>query len=123
MTTAAPPTTHPDRPDAASWGAEPYTTSWGTAPHATSWGAGSDVASWGTGRHAWGADPYADVLRSGLGPGRLVAAALASGLLLGLTCYLSYGLTLIALIAAAVLWLTAQATLALLLNHLLYTGW
>ncbi|WP_437344758.1 hypothetical protein [Streptomyces tubercidicus] len=34
------------------------------------------------------------------------AAALASGLLLGLTCYLSYGLTLIALIAAAVLWLT-----------------
>lgn len=33
------------------------------------------------------------------------AAALASGLLFGLTCYLSYGLTLIALIAAAVLWL------------------
>ncbi|MEU9120933.1 hypothetical protein AB0C96_13915 [Streptomyces sp. NPDC048506] len=36
---------------------------------------------------------------------RGAAAALASGLLLGLTCYLSYGLTLIALIAAAVLWL------------------
>ncbi|MGX1852432.1 hypothetical protein [Streptomyces sp. NPDC055299] len=34
------------------------------------------------------------------------AAALASGLLFGLTCYLSYGLTLIALIAAAVLLLT-----------------
>ncbi|SOE10297.1 hypothetical protein SAMN06272775_1353 [Streptomyces sp. 2323.1] len=34
------------------------------------------------------------------------AAALASGLLFGLTCYLSYGLTLIALIAGAVLLLT-----------------
>nr|WP_246103197.1 hypothetical protein [Streptomyces piniterrae] len=34
------------------------------------------------------------------------AAALASGLLFGLTCYLSYGLTLIALIAAAVLLIT-----------------
>ncbi|MFF8790724.1 hypothetical protein [Streptomyces sp. NPDC015125] len=37
------------------------------------------------------------------------AAALASGLLLGLTCYLSYGLTLITLIAAAVLLLTRTA--------------
>lgn len=37
------------------------------------------------------------------------AAALASGLLLGLTCYLSYGLTLIALIAAAILLLTRTA--------------
>ncbi|AZS74774.1 hypothetical protein DDE74_30985 [Streptomyces lydicus] len=36
-------------------------------------------------------------------------AALASGLLLGLTCYLSYGLTLIALIAVAVLWLARTA--------------
>ncbi|MGW2917650.1 hypothetical protein ACWDBF_07270 [Streptomyces angustmyceticus] len=34
------------------------------------------------------------------------AAALASGLLFGLTCYLSYGLTLIALIGAAILLLT-----------------
>ncbi|MFD9205730.1 hypothetical protein ACFVZM_05555 [Streptomyces sioyaensis] len=34
------------------------------------------------------------------------AAALASGILFGLTCYLSYGLTLIVLIAGAVLWLT-----------------
>ncbi|MFI0902346.1 hypothetical protein ACH4TE_02185 [Streptomyces sioyaensis] len=34
------------------------------------------------------------------------AAALASGLLFGLTCYLSYGLTLIALLAGAVLLLT-----------------
>lgn len=34
---------------------------------------------------------------------RPAAAALISGLLLGLTCYLSYGLTLITLIAAAVL--------------------
>ena len=34
-----------------------------------------------------------------------LAAAGASGLLFGLTCYLSYGLTLIALIGAAVLWL------------------
>ncbi|MGW2787638.1 hypothetical protein ACWC3X_41690 [Streptomyces populi] len=33
------------------------------------------------------------------------AAAGASGLLFGLACYLSYGLTLIALIAAAVLWI------------------
>ncbi|MGX1757462.1 hypothetical protein ACWIG5_11210 [Streptomyces lydicus] len=37
------------------------------------------------------------------------AAALASGLLLGLTCYLSYGLTLIALIAAAILLLARSA--------------
>ncbi|MFE0376558.1 hypothetical protein ACFW1M_13415 [Streptomyces inhibens] len=37
------------------------------------------------------------------------AAALASGLLLGLTCYLSYGLTLIVLIAAAVLLITGSA--------------
>ncbi|MEU5213107.1 hypothetical protein [Streptomyces sp. NPDC020742] len=37
------------------------------------------------------------------------AAALAAGLLLGLTCYLSYGLTLIVLIAAAVLWLARTA--------------
>ncbi|WP_416978221.1 hypothetical protein [Streptomyces sp. T028] len=36
---------------------------------------------------------------------RSVAAAVASGLLFGLTCYLSYGLTLIALIDGAVLWL------------------
>ncbi|RXS72655.1 hypothetical protein EST92_23075 [Streptomyces sp. TM32] len=34
------------------------------------------------------------------------AAALASGVLFGLACYLSYGLTLIAVIAGAVLWLT-----------------
>nr|WP_107050331.1 hypothetical protein [Streptomyces sp. NRRL S-1813] len=38
--------------------------------------------------------------------GHPAAAALASGLLFGLTCYLSYGLTLIALIAAAILLLT-----------------
>ncbi|WP_436845398.1 hypothetical protein [Streptomyces sioyaensis] len=38
--------------------------------------------------------------------GHPAAAALASGLLFGLTCYLSYGLTLIALIAGAVLLLT-----------------
>ncbi|WP_425535573.1 hypothetical protein [Streptomyces aureus] len=37
-----------------------------------------------------------------------LAAAGASGLLFGLTCYLSYGLTLVALIAAAVLWLGGQ---------------
>ncbi|MFD8544104.1 hypothetical protein [Streptomyces sp. NPDC059649] len=37
------------------------------------------------------------------------AAALGSGLLLGLTCYLSYGLTLIVLIAAAVLLLARSA--------------
>ncbi|MEV6195631.1 hypothetical protein AB0M19_24880 [Streptomyces sp. NPDC051920] len=37
-----------------------------------------------------------------------LAAAGASGLLFGLTCYLSYGLTLIALVAAAVLWLGRQ---------------
>ncbi|MGW7574520.1 hypothetical protein [Streptomyces sp. NPDC054765] len=37
---------------------------------------------------------------------RPAAAALAAGLLFGLTCYLSYGLTLIALIAAAILLLT-----------------
>ncbi|MFI2261105.1 methyltransferase domain-containing protein [Streptomyces tubercidicus] len=59
MSTAVPPTTHPDRPDAAPWGAEPYTDSWGTDP---------DAASWDTGQHAWGADPYADALRSGRGP-------------------------------------------------------
>ncbi|MFG2826223.1 hypothetical protein ACGFWI_01875 [Streptomyces sp. NPDC048434] len=40
---------------------------------------------------------------------RPAAAALASGLLLGLTCYLSYGLTLVALIAAAILLLTRTA--------------
>ncbi|MFJ8112497.1 hypothetical protein [Streptomyces sp. NPDC096132] len=34
-----------------------------------------------------------------------LASAGAAGLLFGLTCYLSYGLTLVALIAAAVLWL------------------
>ena len=38
--------------------------------------------------------------------GHPAAAALASGLLFGLTCYLSYGLTLVALIAAAILLLT-----------------
>ncbi|GAB7030263.1 hypothetical protein AB0G35_19685 [Streptomyces sp. NPDC021749] len=38
-----------------------------------------------------------------------VAAALGSGLLLGLTCYLSYGLTLIVLIGAAVLLLARSA--------------
>ncbi|WSF73998.1 hypothetical protein OG754_09335 [Streptomyces decoyicus] len=38
--------------------------------------------------------------------GHPAAAALGSGLLFGLTCYLSYGLTLIALIAAAILLLT-----------------
>ncbi|MEV7084434.1 hypothetical protein AB0O07_00790 [Streptomyces sp. NPDC093085] len=37
-----------------------------------------------------------------------LAAAAASGLLFGLTCYLSYGLTLFALICAAVLWLGRQ---------------
>ncbi|MEW9515263.1 methyltransferase domain-containing protein [Streptomyces tubercidicus] len=56
-----PSTTHPDRPDAASWGAEPYTASWGADPDAASWGADPHVAS-------WGADPYADALRSGRGP-------------------------------------------------------
>ncbi|MEE4422797.1 hypothetical protein [Streptomyces bugieae] len=40
---------------------------------------------------------------------RRAAAALGSGLLLGLTCYLSYGLTLIVLIAAAVLLLARSA--------------
>ncbi|MFE9142905.1 class I SAM-dependent methyltransferase [Streptomyces tubercidicus] len=63
-----PPTTHPDRPDAASWGAEPYTASRGADPGAASWGTDSDADSWGTGQHAWGADPYADALRSGRGP-------------------------------------------------------
>ncbi|MGW7249527.1 hypothetical protein [Streptomyces decoyicus] len=38
--------------------------------------------------------------------GHPAAAALVSGLLFGLTCYLSYGLTLVALIAAAILLLT-----------------
>ncbi|WP_432215827.1 hypothetical protein [Streptomyces hygroscopicus] len=38
--------------------------------------------------------------------GHPAAAALGSGLLFGLTCYLSYGLTLVALIAAAILLLT-----------------
>jgi hypothetical protein len=37
------------------------------------------------------------------------AAALASGLLLGLTCYLSYGLTLFAIVAAAVLLIARTA--------------
>ncbi|MFH8568192.1 hypothetical protein [Streptomyces sp. NPDC017993] len=42
------------------------------------------------------------------GPSR-VPAALSAGLLFGLTCYLSYGLTLIAVIAAAVLLITRTA--------------
>ncbi|WP_217207000.1 hypothetical protein [Streptomyces sp. AC550_RSS872] len=40
--------------------------------------------------------------------GRSLWRAGASGLLFGLTCYLSYGLTLVALIGAAVLWLGRQ---------------
>ena len=40
--------------------------------------------------------------------GRSLWWAGASGLLFGLTCYLSYGLTLVALIGAAVLWLGRQ---------------
>lgn len=52
------------------------------------------------------------------------AAALASGLLLGLTCYLSYGLTLIVLIAAALLWLarTARPLPLLVAGVLVVTG-
>ncbi|WP_392676233.1 hypothetical protein [Streptomyces sp. LN785] len=42
-------------------------------------------------------------------PGRAAGAALGSGLLYGLTCYLSYGLTLVALLLLAVLLLTRTA--------------
>ncbi|MGW1791113.1 hypothetical protein ACWCO0_03755 [Streptomyces tubercidicus] len=75
---------------------------------------GSDVVSWDTGQHAWGADPYADALRSGRGPSERIWLPFA--VWLPAAC---------ALLPAARrrAWLTAQAMLALLLNHLLYTGW
>lgn len=54
--------------------------------------------------------------------GRSLGWAVGSGLLFGLTCYLSYGLTLIAVIGAAVLWLgrhrVRQRPVALLLLFL-----
>ncbi|MEV0490911.1 hypothetical protein [Streptomyces atratus] len=77
------------------------------APMAVWTGASADA--WFAAVAAWSVALLALASTRRTRPGRATAAALASGLLYGLTCYLSYGLTLIALLLLAVLLLARTA--------------
>ncbi|MFI6058712.1 hypothetical protein [Streptomyces sp. NPDC051286] len=77
------------------------------APMAVWTGASADA--WFAAVAAWSVALLALAATRRTRPGRAAAAALASGLLYGLTCYLSYGLTLIALLLLAVLFLARTA--------------
>ncbi|MGV9991196.1 hypothetical protein [Streptomyces sp. NPDC003374] len=75
------------------------------APAAVWVGASAD--GWFTAVAAWSVALFATAVTGRGGRGVRAAAGLGSGLLFGLTCYLSYGLTLFALVLAGVL-LTAR---------------
>ncbi|MFV5992348.1 hypothetical protein ACNPQM_07800 [Streptomyces sp. NPDC056231] len=77
------------------------------APMAVWTGASADA--WFAAVAAWSVALLALAATRRTRPGHAAAAALASGLLYGLTCYLSYGLTLIALLLLAVLLLARTA--------------
>lgn len=89
MSTTVPPTTHPDRRDTVSWGADPYADAlrsgrgplflrrsdgWLLPLEVERWCAGADAADLSALRRCAGS-----VLDIGCGPGRLVAALAAQG--------------------------------------------